>query len=346
MNIKTFGTDHISTYKLVINNYNVMLDFNGDKLTKEDVIDIDFIFISHEHLDHCESLINYDVVKYLKDNVRIFATETTKKIINYVLVNRMEKSGYNKTPYNYIKKLLESIEIVRFKKEVIIDDNFSFIFYRSGHTFGSSMVYLKYSGKTLLYTGDMDYVENDINRQYDIPYNMHVDYLIIDGSNFFDDDYKGVSIASVRDHIKRRKPGDVVYYHAREEKAIFYALTLASKIDNAIFVYPNSMKWYINILQEQQYQAFIKDQIILEIKEHENDNKKVNVKFTPKENMYSINYRLSLHITKNEMYNFIENFFENIPSKIYIGHYYLPENYDYNIPFVNGVLLKMGENHD
>ena len=55
MNIKTFGTDHISTYKLVVNNYNVMLDFNGDKLTKEDVIDIDFIFISQEHLDHCES---------------------------------------------------------------------------------------------------------------------------------------------------------------------------------------------------------------------------------------------------------------------------------------------------
>lgn len=345
MNIKAFGNDHITTYKINISGYNIMLDFNGDKISKEDIQNLDYIFISHEHLDHCGSLINYEIVKNLKSNIRIFATETTKKIITYLLINKIEKAGYNKAPYNYIKNLIEKIEIVRFKKEIILSEKLSFIFYRSGHTFGSSMVYLKCPEYTMLYTGDMDYVENDVNRQYDVPYNLHVDYLLIDGSNIFDDDYKGVNIKDVRNYINRRKPGEIVYYHAREEKAIFYALSLAPKLSNAIFFYPNSMKWYIKILLEQQYDAFIQNKIFLESKDNSEIDEKVNVKFTTNENNYSINYRLSLHITKSEILNFIENFLENIPTKIYIGHYYISENRN-NISLVNSKLLKMGDNYD
>lgn len=346
MEIKTFGNDHISTYKLKINNYNIMLDFNGDKITEEDVSDLDYIFISHEHLDHCGSLVDYNVVKHLKSDIKIFATETTKKIITHVLVNRMEKDGYNKTPYNYIKNLLNNIKIVRFKKEIYIDDNLSITFFRSGHTFGSSMIYFKCKEYTLLYTGDMDYVENDFNRQYDVPYNLHVDYLIIDGSNFFDDDYKGVNFNSIKDKIKKRRPGDEVEYYAREEKAIFYALTIAPKIDNAVFIYPNSMKWYLNILMEQQYEVFIKNKVMLDAKTLVREKNLVNIRFTPVKNKYSINERLSLHITRGDIITFIENFFENYPDKIYIGHYYLPNNFDNYIPIENGVLLRMGENHD
>jgi len=346
MNIKTYGTDHITTYKLKINNYNIMLDFNGDNLKKQDVEDLDFIFISHEHLDHCGSLINYDLIKHLNKKVRIFATETTKNIINYLLTNKMTKLGYNKTPLEEINNLLNKIEIVRFKKEIKIDDNFSFIFYRSGHTFGSSMIYLKSSQYNLLYTGDMDYVENDINRQYDVPYNLHVDYLIIDGSNILDDDFKGVNIANVRDYIKRRKPGEIVYYHAREEKAIFYALTLVNKVDNTVFIYPKSMKWYIELLTNQQYDVFINSKVVLETNFFETQKQYVNVKFTSNDRQYSINNRLSLHITKNEMIDFIETHLANTPSKIYIGHYYVPDKYNNELPLENSILLKLGDNNE
>ena len=45
MNIKAFNEDKISSYKIAFEGKNIMLDFNGDNINKDDIIDIDFIFV-------------------------------------------------------------------------------------------------------------------------------------------------------------------------------------------------------------------------------------------------------------------------------------------------------------
>ena len=351
MNIKAFAADHISAYKIKVGKYNVMLDFNGDNLTKEDVDDVDFIFLSHEHLDHCEKLINYEIVDSLKRGVKIFTTKTTKKIVSYSLTTRMNDirhvDDYSDKIYNQIKNLLDNIVTVPFKKEIIIDDNFSFTFYRSGHTFGSSMVYIKSSDYSLLYTGDMDYADKDENRKYDFPYNMKVDYIICDGTNLFNKDYKGVYNRFVKNKLSERKPGDIVLYKARTEKAVLYALSLASKIDNCLFLYTDKLKWYIKILYEQQYDIFKTDKVMME-REYEERKElykdKIIVKFSDGDKGFDVNTDLSLHITKIDFSNFLETYFVEEPKKVFVGHYNFKEHNPNELEIENAVILNVGDN--
>ena len=57
-----------------------------------------------------------------------------------------------------------------FKEKNIFNKDIQFTLYRSGHTFGSSMIFLETKEYNLLYTGDIDYVSSDTNRQYDLDY--------------------------------------------------------------------------------------------------------------------------------------------------------------------------------
>lgn len=352
MKIKTFAERLITTYKLKVGKYNIMLDFNGKDMTKEDVQDVDIIFISHEHLDHCRNLIDYDLVKNLNSNVRIFTTETTKKLISFSLKNKMNEEdnikSYNDQKFNTIISLIDKIEIVRFKKEEKLDDDLSFTFYRSGHTFGSAMIYLKSKELTLLYTGDMDYVENDINRQYDYPYGVNVDYVIVDGTNLFDKEFKGVRFSKVREFLKKRKPGNVIYYKARAEKAVLYALALSEKMDNCVFAYTDQMKWYVKTLYDQEYKIFNNGKVLLE-REVELDKdyyykNKVIVKFCNDRKSYDIEDQLSLHITMHDFEKFMNEHFASEPKKILIGHYNFDNNSNTDLLINNSILLKVGEN--
>lgn len=364
MKIKTFCDEHITTYKIAMNNLNIMLDFNGKYMSKEDINNIDVIFLTHEHLDHCMSLLNYDLVKHLKKDVKIFSTETTKLLISHIFEKYMTKNGYNKEPYEYITNLVKNINICRFKKPFIFK-GLNITLFRSGHTFGSSMVYLKSKDYSLLYTGDIDYVENDENRMYDLPYGIDIDYLIADGTNLFDKDYKGVTINRVRDFINRRKPGDIVKYFAKGEKAVLYALTLANKLNNAIYFYTEYMRWYVELLYKQGYNIFVPNKIFFDNQFQDPMilNNNVHVKFTSDSTKYNIDYQLSLHITKSNFIKMIEEHFNYRPKKIFIGHYdkcklneLLIDNsndelegnneirLDYELGLENVILLKTGEN--
>lgn len=108
MNIKTYCNEHITTYKINASGYNIMLDFNGKFLTKEDVSDVDIIFLSHEHMDHFKSLLDYDLVKYLKKDIKIFSSNTTKLLIEYISNKYITSHGFNKAPTEYIRNLISN----------------------------------------------------------------------------------------------------------------------------------------------------------------------------------------------------------------------------------------------
>ena len=325
MEIKAYGPSHLTSYLIKLNNHFIMLDFNCEGISNNDLSMIDYIFVTHEHLDHIESLLDYEIINQLNPNVRLFSTKTTKELIEYIVEEKIVYKQYNKNVANKIRNIIQSIEIVYFNEDNILEDGVKFRLYRSGHTFGSSMVYLM-GDYTILYTGDIDYVKRDANRRYVIPYgyNINVDYLIVDGTRLFNDDYKGVSINQIIKFINERKNKTLqFYYKVRPEKAVLYALSIADKLDDFLILYNSSLKWYLKPIMENGYDPFVTGKVIYadpSLNSHPNEKSITFISDTKPINAYVLNQKLSLHITKNDLIDMIESHFENYP-KILIGHY-------------------------
>ena len=321
MHIKTFGSDKITTYKFKLLNYNIMLDFDG-AMDLCDVSDIDFLLISHDHFDHISNFLNYDLLKSLNPNCHIYATETTRKIIISKLISHMYQYGFDTEKRIFITEVINKIEPIYYERKISISDELFITFYKSGHTFGSSMIYLEANDTNILYTGDIDYVKNNKTRSYDLPYNLKVDYLICDGTNIFDTEYKGVN-KRIRDYINKKTKTQKFYYYAKPEKAILYALSIKDDFPDFILVYSKDLIDYIKIVYEQGYDIFDKNKLVLEIDDinlDEHFSGKKMIIFTSNDKKYDLDYRLSLHITSNDLIELINTHFVNEP-KILIGHY-------------------------
>ena len=344
MKVKAYGPNHITTYLITLNNHKILLDFNCDDISEDDICEVDYIFLSHEHLDHFESLVKYEVVSKLKDSVRLFATKTTKELIKYIATSRINSIGYNTKAKNLINKLVDSIEEVFFNEKIELVDGISFYLYRSGHTFGSSSVHLigEYS---LLYTGDIDYVKRNPSRQYNYPYHMNIDYMIVDGTRLFVSEYKGVSVNQVVDYIKRKKNQTEFKYNVRPEKAVFYAQALAEKMDDYVFVYSKQMGWYLEIIKSNGYNPYITNKVVFEsnILFVENEHPK-RIILVNDNTSYNLDWKLSLHITKNELMDIINNHIANEPI-VLVGHYDI-ENSNESIDYLSQyIILKKGDNN-
>ena len=341
MKINVYGPNVLTTYMIKLNGKIVMLDFNCHDMPISYIKNIDYIFITHEHIDHFGSLLNYEIIRNLKPTVRIFSTKTTKELIKYIAIENMEKHGYNNSKTESILKVIDSIEPIYFNINNTLDNNIDFYLYRSGHTFGSCSIHLigEYS---LLYTGDIDYVSNNPFRQHQIPYGLHIDYLIIDGTRLFEIDYKGVSVNRFIENVKKMRNKKYLEYNVKPEKAVFYALALAEKMDDFVFAYGEQMRWYLKIVVENGYNPYVINKIVFcdNVEEEYSDSK--IIKFVYSDTKYDLNNRLSLHISKFDLLNIINNNIINNP-KVLIGHY---ENRKHEKidSFVDYVLLKKGEN--
>ena len=141
--------DKITSYKFNLNKKTILFDF-GTKI--DDISKVDYIFISHE-----QSL-------EISDYTKIFSTRTTKLLLIELVKMNLSTLDIKNNEKKRVIKLVEDIIEVPFEEEIELENGLKFIFYPSGHTYGSAMIYLK-GEKSFLYTGDMDYHPKRLERQ-------------------------------------------------------------------------------------------------------------------------------------------------------------------------------------
>lgn len=327
MKLKTYvvGNEEkkITTYQFEIYKKNIMFDCGSERLKESDISNVDFLFISHEHLDHWYSL--YILITKFKDDCKIYATETTKMIMLEIVKKELDRNGANDLIQKTVIEAFKKINSLIFFKEYCLDDNINVILYPSGHTFGSSMVYLKTADLKILYTGDMDYVVKKENRKYECPNDLEVDILIVDGTNFLGSDYKTQMINRAAENVK-----DInhITFNIRTEKAVFLAQHLSeiNCLNEHTIIYEGDLKWYLKIISEQGYNAFLMNRIVLENKKKPIDDTKKTIRLSSlRYQKYNRDWSFGLHISKDDVVSFIHQF-QTYP-KVYFGHYNL-ENYD------------------
>lgn len=317
----------ITSYKMTINEKVVLFDCGN---IIDNAKDVDYIFISHEHQDHWKGLI--DVI--LNTNARIFSTRTTKNLICALL----EKILYwNKRPEGHnIKRAFANIETLYFEETILLD-GLKATLYPSGHTFGSSMIYIQADLENVLYTGDMDYQPKNVNHQYYFPLNNKVDYLIVDGTTFIKDDIKKQSVQRIRNFNN-----NIIKINVRPEKAVYvaHAFINTGKYDDYKVFLRRDLSWYIESLHKQGYPIFTSKKILLETQKQglgDVKGKKILIS-NDKYDVYNKDYMLSLHISHDDLVTFIHSLVSN--PNVYIGHYNLNSKkrlvdfasyYDFNV---------------
>lgn len=346
MKVNAFATGclkerKITTYKFTLNGKTFMFDCEGDQLTPSEVSDVNYLFISHEHLDHWYSL--YKLITHFDCKCIFFTTLTTKRII-VETVRRM--LTFDKIPSHKAKEILrrfEKIQTLYFFNEHQIDESIKVTLYPSGHTFGSSMIYLNTPELKILYTGDMDFVENKNYRKYYCPTDLAIDLLIVDGTNFLGSDYKTQFINRKANQVKHI---DHITFHVRPEKAVFLAQKLSEIkcLSDHVIIYENDLKWYLQIISEQGYNAYLVNRIVLERKSNITDQYSKTIRLSSRTyDKHNVDWSIGLHISKDDIVNFAHQF--TTYPRVYLGHYLLAltdeyqascQNYDFNL-LIEGV---------
>lgn len=116
--------------------------------------EIDGMFISHGHLDHCGGLPLYHHNKLI---CPVFATTQTKVITKIMLKDSYKVAKIKHTHPAYdnvdIQDVINSIKVTPFEKKQKFR-NLTYSFHNAGHIPGSAMVLIEAEGKKILYTGD------------------------------------------------------------------------------------------------------------------------------------------------------------------------------------------------
>lgn len=339
MIIKGFKTNEkqskITSYYFELDNKHMMLDYGALIKNKDLISKIDFIFISHEHLDHTYGL--FKEAKYLKDDCVIVSTRTTKRLLIELAKRKEEESSDKEILLNKLECIIELV----YDKEYTIKD-LNITLYQAGHTYGSSMIYIK-SSLNIFYTGDINYQASISCLEYYLTSKLDVDYLIIDGTNILKDDYKKTSLTHVR---KNAIEIDKFTMHARAEKAVIIGLYLAKefeKIDlNKPIIFDKDLEWYLNILFEEGYDPTLNSSIDINYDDKLNDcDYGVFISNEDFQN-HSKDYNIGLHISNSDYDDFFKYF---NAKKIILGHYDLSDydtiSEEYSLYYV----IKEGDNN-
>ena len=130
---------------------------------------IDFVLLTHGHLDHCgwlPRLVNQGF------EGKIYCTSPTAAIAKLILLDsakiqeeeaeRANKEHYSKHEnaeplYNVIQaeKVFPLFRVIKTNEEVLLDPEISAIFTNAGHIIGACSIELKLEGKTLVFSGDI-----------------------------------------------------------------------------------------------------------------------------------------------------------------------------------------------
>ncbi|MGL4874066.1 MAG: MBL fold metallo-hydrolase [Clostridium sp.] len=150
------GGDEVggSSYVLKINGYEILVDagvkINGDSIEYPDFSkikdrNIEYVFITHAHLDHCGALI--DLLKTFED-ITIIATNETKELMKFNLLNIEHERKL------LISTIVEKVKVVKFNEKFELPNGTIVEFVRAGHILGAMSLFIKADGGNIFFTGD------------------------------------------------------------------------------------------------------------------------------------------------------------------------------------------------
>lgn len=187
-----------SNFLLQVGGKNILVDcglVQGEKYAlptnKEpfayDVASIDFLFVTHAHLDHVGR-----IPRLVRDGFKgkIVSTEPTRDMGELIMLDSMgvlskEAQFANEPPLYEEKDVMNAIRLwdtfVTYEKPFIIDTDkgqLSVIAHDAGHILGSTSYEFVFQGKRLLFTGDLGNTPSPLMRDTTLPENL--DYLVME----------------------------------------------------------------------------------------------------------------------------------------------------------------------
>ncbi|KAL9695646.1 hypothetical protein quinque_014931 [Culex quinquefasciatus] len=179
----------------------IMLEFKGKKIMLDcgihpglsgmdalpfvDLIEadeVDLLFISHFHLDHCGALPWFLQKTSFKG--RCFMTHATKAIYRWMLSDYIKVSNISTEQMLYteadLEASMEKIETINFHEERDVM-GVRFWAYNAGHVLGAAMFMIEIAGVKILYTGDFSRQEDRHLMAAEIP-TMKPDVLITEST--------------------------------------------------------------------------------------------------------------------------------------------------------------------
>ncbi|MBU2068193.1 MBL fold metallo-hydrolase [Patescibacteria group bacterium] len=167
-----------SNYLLEIGDKKILIDcglFQGPRRIEEKnyepfpyrVEDIDFVLITHAHLDHTGRL-----PKLFNDGFKgkVFATAPTVDFVGFMLEDSQKilhrKAVRKGLSFNWngrqIQELMDRFEAVGYKEEVDLGNQIRFRFREAGHVLGSANIELETEGTKIVFSGDIGYPQAPI----------------------------------------------------------------------------------------------------------------------------------------------------------------------------------------
>ena len=218
------GTGSVTgaNFLLEIDGKKILIDCGltqGEKLADEgnwnpfvyDPKEIDFLFISHAHVDHLGR-----VPKLISEGFRgkIYSTEPTKGLALPMLEDTASILGKNTElgldeiySLENIKLSLALWKGFPYKQNIKITNNLEAVFFNAGHILGSAMTEFVYNGKKILFTGDLGNSPSPLLP--DTEKITDVDYLVMesvygDRNHESRDDRRQILAEIIQDNHKRQ----------------------------------------------------------------------------------------------------------------------------------------------
>lgn len=139
----------------------------------EEIQNIDAVFISHAHIDHC-GFLPFLYSKGYKNS--IFATKPTIEIINVLLSDYLRLNSDLNFEKNILNSLNSRFKIIDYKKDFKFRD-LTIKFIPAGHILGSALISISNGKNTIVYTGDINLLKTRLLNGADLK-NIAADTLI------------------------------------------------------------------------------------------------------------------------------------------------------------------------
>ncbi len=287
MKIKFLGATRTVTgscYLLKVGDTKFMVDcgmFQGVGIEKRnyeeyefDPKSIDFVILTHAHLDHCGLL-----PKLYKNGFRgqVYTTPPTSKVVKLMLLDSAKVQGYkseeinkrNEEGYMLVKEmsdeeirlskpiydvvdvmgLFKHIKVINFNRKYKINKNIEFKFLRVGHALGAASIEMwildSNKNKKLVFSGDIGNSQSRLDSNFDYPNRAQfiITECLYGGKEHSD---RGKDESKLKDVINKtiKRGGNVVIpsFTYQRSQEILYTLKLLIK-DKKI---PRDIKIYLD----------------------------------------------------------------------------------------------------
>lgn len=147
-----------------------------------EIKDIDYLVISHGHLDHT----GIAPVLY-KENpkLKIISTIDTKDIMKVMLEDSVkinEQKSSSLFNLQDVKNLVSNIDVQDFEITRKLKNDVSITLYRAGHILGATSIYLQIGDTSILYTGDYSVQDQETVKGICLPDDLDIDVLITEST--------------------------------------------------------------------------------------------------------------------------------------------------------------------